>query len=121
MLNKVLMILFFLPLCVLGQQNKQVECKDKNRGKDQLPCKIANRYGTDIIPDEETLIKYIDILINKRELLTPERVKPYQISSIANDKVWHIVVKSYNCRYCKIYININKNTGEVLNFYKSED
>jgi len=121
MLNRVLMILFFLPLCVLAQQNRESKCKDRNRGINQLPCKIENRYGTDIIQDEETLIKYIDILINKRELLAPERVKPYQVSSIANDKVWHIVVKSYNCRYCKIYININKNTGEVLNFYKSED
>lgn len=121
MLNKVLMVLFFLPLCVLGQQKKEAKCKDKNRGIDQLPCKIKYGYGTDVIPDTDAAIKYTDILINKGELLNPERAKPYQISSIANDKVWHIVVKSYNCRYCKIYININKNTGEVLNFYRSED
>ena len=50
-----------------------------------------------------------------------EKAKPYQISLIGDNKVWHIVVKSYNCRNCKIYININKNTGEVLNFYRSED
>ena len=121
MFKKVLIILFFLPLFVVAQQNKDLKCKDKNRGIDQLPCKITYRYGTDVIPDEETAIKYTDILINKRELLNPEKAKPYQISLIADNKVWHIVVKSYNCRHCKIYININKNTGEVLNFYRSED
>lgn len=118
MIKKILVILSFIPLFVIAQEKK---CKDKNRGTDQLPCKTIYRYATDIIPDEATVIKYIDLLINKRELLDPEKAKPYQISSIANNKVWHIVVKSYNCRYCNIYININKNTGEVLNFYKSED
>lgn len=121
MFKKVLIVLCFLPLCALAQKNKDGKCKDKNRAKDQLPCKIVDRYGTDIIPDEKTVIEYTDLLIGKRELLDPERSKPYQISSIADNKVWHIVVKNYNCRYCKIYININKNTGEILNFYKSED
>ncbi|WP_431343313.1 hypothetical protein [Chryseobacterium sp. JK1] len=118
MLRIVLIILYFLPLSLMAQEGK---CKDKNRRIDQLPCKLANHYGTDIIPDEEIAIKYVDILIRKRELLDPEKSKPYQVSLIADNKVWQIVVKSYNCRYCKIYININKNTGEVLNYYKSED
>jgi len=121
MLRKIGFIFCMIPVCLIAQQTNLKKCKDKNRAIDQLPCKIVSRYGTDIIQDEETLVKYVDILINKRELLNPEKAKPYQISSIANDKVWHIVVKSYNCRYCKIFININKNTGEVLNFYRSED
>ncbi|WP_123911987.1 hypothetical protein [Chryseobacterium shigense] len=102
----------------MAQEGK---CKDEDRRIDQLPCKLVNHYGTDIIPDEETVIKYVDVLIRKRALLDPEKSKPYQISLIADNKVWRIVIKSYNCRYCKIYININKNTGEVLNYYKSED
>lgn len=121
MLKKILLILCFLPLSIVAQQIKNGKCKDVKRGIEQLPCKFIDRYVTDIIPDEETVIKYVDILIRKKELLSPEESKPYQISLIADNKVWHIVVKSYNCRYCKIYININKNTGEVLNFYKSED
>lgn len=120
MLRKFLIILCFIPLFITAQENKNKKCKDKNRGIDQLPCKLINRYGTDIIPNEETVIKYTDVLI-KRELSDPEKSKPYQISLIADNKVWHVIVKSYNCRYCKIYININKNTGEVLNYYKSED
>jgi hypothetical protein len=117
MLRIVLIVLCFFPLSIMAQEEK---CKDKNRGIDQLPCKFTDRYGIDIIPDEETVIKYTDILL-KKDLLDPERAKPYQISLIASNKVWHIIVKSYNCRYCKIFININKNTGEVLNYYKSED
>lgn len=120
MLRKILIIAYFLPLCLVAQQVKNAKCKDKNRKIDQLPCKFIEHYGTDIISDEETAIKYTDILIRK-ELLDPEKVEPYQISLIADNKVWHIVVKNYNCFYCKIYININKNTGEVLNYYKSED
>ena len=108
-------------MTLIAQQSKGKKCKDKNRGIDQLPCTIAYRYSMDVIADEDTAIKYADILINKRYLLDPERAKPYQISLIADSKVWHIVAKSYNCRYCKIYINVNKNTGEILNFYRSED
>jgi len=121
MIKKILVILYFIPLLTLAQENKDKKCKDKNRGIDQLPCTITYRYGADVIPDEDTAIKYVDILIHKRYFLEPEKSKPYEISLIANNKVWHIIVKSYNCRYCKIYININKNTGEILNFYKSED
>ena len=119
MLRIILIIIFFFPLSLMAQ--KKIKCKDKDRGVDQLPCKLIDRYGLDVIPDEETAIKYTDLLIEKRELLNPDKAKPYEISSIAGNKVWHIVVKSYKCRYCKIYININKNTGEVLNFYRSED
>lgn len=120
MLRKFLIVLYFLPLFAICQQEKKQKCSDKNRGIDQLPCKIIHRYGTDVIPDEETLIKYVDLLVNKRSLLDPEKIKPYQVSLLADNKIWHIVVKSYNCLYCKIYININKNTGEILNYYKSE-
>jgi len=121
MLKKILIVLCFIPLLVVAQKNKNEKCTDRNRGIGQLPCKITYRYGTDVIPDEDAVSKYTDILIDKGELLNPEKAKPYQISLIADNKVWHVVVKSYNCRYCKIYININKNTGEVLNFYRSED
>ncbi|MCJ7936194.1 MAG: hypothetical protein MUW56_21820 [Chryseobacterium sp.] len=121
MLKKILLIICFLPLWAVAQQIKNEKCKDTKRRIEQPPCKFVDRYGTDIIPDEETVIKYVDILIRKRELLDPEKSKPYKISLIADNKVWHIIIKSYNCRYCKIYININKNTGEVLNFYRSED
>ncbi|MCU7613902.1 hypothetical protein N0B16_05580 [Chryseobacterium sp. GMJ5] len=120
MTRKILIILFFLPLCLLAQQVKKEKCKDKNRSINQLPCKITERYGIDMMPDEKAIIKYVDLLI-KKDLLDPEKVKPYQISLIADNKVWHIVLKSYNCRNCNIYINVNKNTGEVLNYYKSED
>ncbi|MDR6464590.1 hypothetical protein [Chryseobacterium sediminis] len=120
MLRKILIFLYFLPVFALAQQNKDGKCKDKDRGIDQLPCKIVNRYGIDFLPDESTAIKYVDILI-KKDLLDPEKAKPYKVSLIEDGKVWHIIVKSYNCRNCKINININKNTGEVLNYYKSED
>ncbi|MCC2591143.1 hypothetical protein [Chryseobacterium sp. MFBS3-17] len=121
MIKNVLVMLCFMPVLILGQDKEGQKCSDKNRGIDQLPCTITDRYGTDVIPDEDTAIKYVDILISKRYFLDPKKAKPYQISLIADNKVWHIVVKSYNCRYCKIYININRNTGEVLNFYRSED
>ncbi|MDR6513925.1 hypothetical protein [Chryseobacterium camelliae] len=116
MLKKILILLYFFPLCITAQQ--QEKCSDKKRGIKQLPCTIVNRYGIDMIPDEETAIKYVDILIRKRDLLDPERCKPYQINLIADNRVWEVVIKSYKCSYCKIFININKNTGEVLNIYR---
>ena len=120
MKNKFLLLICMLPTLLLAQQKVDKNCNDKNRGIDELPCTIIERYATDVIPDEETLIKYIDILINKRYSVDAEELKPYQISLIANEKVWKTVIK-LNCRFCKAYININKNTGEVLNFYRSEE
>lgn len=120
MKKKFLLLICMLPALLLAQQEKNKPCNDKKRQIDELPCTIIERYGTDVIPDEETLIKYIDILINKRYSIDAEELKPYQISLIANEKVWKTVIK-LNCRFCKAYININKNTGEVLNFYRSEE
>lgn len=120
MVKKNLTILCFLPVFALAQQNKGGKCKDKNRGIDQLPCKIVSRYGIDLIPDELAASKYVDILITK-DLIDPEKTRPYKISLIEDGKIWHIIVKSYNCRNCKINININKNTGEILNYYKLEN
>lgn len=120
MKNKFLLLICMLPTLLLAQQKVDKNCNDKKRRIDELPCTIIERYGTDVIPDEETLIKYIDILINKRYSIHAEELKPYQISLIANEKVWKAVIK-LNCRFCKLYISINKNTGEVLNFYRSED
>jgi hypothetical protein len=120
MKKKFLLLMCMLPALLLAQQGKNKPCNDKKRRIDELPCTIIERYGTDVIPDEETLIKYIDILINKRYSVDAEELKPYQISLIANEKVWKTEIK-LNCRFCKVYININKNTGEVLNFYRSEE
>jgi len=120
MKKKFLLLICMLPALLLAQQGKDKFCNDKKRRIDELPCTIIERYGTDLIPDEETLIKYIDILIKKRYSIDTEEIKPYQISLIANEKVWKTVIK-LNCRFCKVYININKNTGEVLNFYRSEE
>lgn len=120
MKKKFLLLMCMLPALLLAQQGKDKSCNDKKRRIDELPCTIIERYGTDLIPDEETLIKYIDILIKKRYSIDTEEIKPYQISLIANEKVWKTVIK-LNCRFCKTYININKNTGEVLNFYRSEE
>ena len=120
MKKKFLLLICMLPALLLAQQGKNKPCNDKKRRIDELPCTIIERYGTDLIPDEETLIKYIDILIKKRYSIDTEEIKPYQISLIANEKVWKTVIK-LNCRFCKVYININKNTGEVLNFYRSEE
>ena len=119
MKKKFLLLICMLPALLLAQQGKNKPCNDKKRRIDELPCTIIERYGTDLIPDEETLIKYIDILIKKRYSVDAEELKPYQISLVANEKVWKTVIK-LNCRFCKAYININKNTGEVLTFYRSE-
>ena len=104
MKKKFLLLICMLPALLLAQQGKDKSCNDKKRRIDELPCTII----------------YIDILIKKRYSIDTEEIKPYQISLIANEKVWKTVIK-LNCRFCKAYININKNTGEVLNFYRSEE
>lgn len=62
-------------MCFRTTKN-EVKCKDQNRGIGQLPCKITYSYVTDVIPDTDAAIKYTDILINKGELLNPERANP---------------------------------------------
>ena len=63
MKNKFLLLVCMLPTLLLAQQKVDKNYNDKKRRIDELPCTIIERYGTDVIPDEETLIKYIDILI----------------------------------------------------------
>jgi hypothetical protein len=63
MKNKFLLLICMLPTLLLAQQKVDKNYNDKKRRIDELPCTIIERYGTDVIPDEETLIKYIDILI----------------------------------------------------------
>ncbi|SHF78898.1 hypothetical protein [Chryseobacterium sp. OV279] len=121
MFREILIVLFFVPLLLTAQQKTNQKCKDVKRGAEQLPCKITNRYSIDIIPDKETAVKYADMLISNRELLSADKAKPYLVNLINDNKIWQVIIKSYNCRSCKIYININKNTGEILNFYKVED
>ena len=104
-----------LPALLLAQQGKDKSCNDKKRRIDELPCTIIERYGTDVIPDEEPLIKYIDILINKRYSVDAEELKPYQISLITNEKVWKTVIK-LNCRFCKAYI-----IGNISNYNKKRN
>lgn len=60
MKNKFLLLICMLPTLLLAQQKVDKNCNDKKRRIDELPCTIIERYGTDVIPDEETLIKYID-------------------------------------------------------------
>ena len=46
-----------LPTLLLAQQKVDKNCNDRKRRIDET---IIEWYGTDVIPDEETLIKYID-------------------------------------------------------------
>ena len=118
MKKKFLLLICMLPALLLAQQGKNKPCNDKKRRIDVLPCTIIERVWNRCNTwwrDTNKIYWYI-----KRYSVDAEELKPYQISLIANEKVWKTIIK-LNCRFCKLYININKNTGEVLNFYKSED
>lgn len=113
-------IFFIISLCLVTQLVTSQEKKNNNkrdRMKD-LPKNINITYGTDIIPDEETALKYTYLIFKSRYInVSFEDMKPYIINLTANGKVWEVkaLIRNYKNKY--YIIRINKNTGEILNIW----
>ena len=109
--------IILIMLCIIPQLNYSQEELEINIDpiKD-LPKEISTKYGTDIIPDKETALMYADIILKKRYINVDfDVLKPYEISLIAEDKVWEIkVLRKPNYYY---HLRLNKNNGEVLNIW----
>lgn len=99
-------------------------CTNESYAQPKLPKKIEDRYGLDMIPNEESAIKLAEIVLYGRTTIKSlDKFKPFTINSIAKDKVWEVIVSVIgDPKYSreKIYkIYINKNTGEILTFWDS--
>ena len=85
-----------------------------------LPKEIAERYGTDIVPDEKTALKIAEIIFKAGYINTKfDKLKPFEIKLIADNRVWEVkaVQQTFINKKTIFCIRINKNTGEVLNFF----
>lgn len=115
--KKIILIM----LCIIPQLNYSQEKLETNIDpiKD-LPREISTKYGTDIIPDEETALEYADVILKKRYINTQiDKLKPYEIELIAEGKVWEIKLPT-DPRLREVayfHLRINKNNGEVLNIW----
>ena len=83
---------------------------------------LKSRYGTDVIYSEATALIITQTIFEERyENIDFEKFKPFIINLIEDKKVWEIIASKKIGPYTPTYtIRINKNTGEILNLWKSK-
>lgn len=112
-MNKVIIILLVLTsvACSSGKNNS-------NPIKD-TPKELTHKYGTDLVPSKNVASEIASIIWKERYLNDDiDAYKPFNVSSIEDDKVWEVIAKSPNKNTVlkRVYhMKINKNTGEILN------
>jgi hypothetical protein len=87
---------------------------------DDLPKEIIVRYGIDMVPNEKSAIEISKIIIKERFVnLKFKYFKPFIVSLIADGKLWDLVLspKKEEIHPIIYHIRINKNTGEIINFW----
>lgn len=78
--------------------NAQIEKTSKtvSLSKDpvkDLPEEITYRYNVPIIPDEQTALLYADMILKRRyKGMDFDKVKPYSINLIEDEKVWEVKI-----------------------------
>lgn len=118
-INRKIFILFFLCMfshVIYSQETLNLEI---NPIRD-LPKEITIKYSIDIIPDKETALEYADLILKNRYINTKiDDLKPYEIELNKEGTVWKIKLPTDNRLRRKAYfhLNINKNTGEILNIW----
>lgn len=87
----------------------------------RIKTPLTERYGTDILPNEEIVKKISEVILYERYINVDfEKFKPYKVNLIEDGKIWHFVAESHqsNVLFRKKYsILFNKNTGEVLSIW----
>ena len=87
---------------------------------DDLPKEIIVRYGIDMVPNEKSAIEISKIIFKERFVnLKYKYFKPFMVCLIADGKVWDLVLspKKEEMHPIIYHIRINKNTGEIINFW----
>lgn len=91
--------------------------EQNDRSYSELPAHINQRYGSDIIDNQEMALKFARLVFeNKYKYVNFDSLCTFKIESISEDRVWEIVASNPKIYYSRQYtMRINKNTGEILN------
>ncbi len=84
-----------------------------------LPKVINERYVIPLVGNKDTALNISKLIIKERyQKVNIEALIVDKAILIADERVWEIVLKSPVSGFMNVYnIRINKNTGEVLNFW----
>lgn len=110
-------IIMCMLTCITFSQERNTKVRDRIK---DLPKKINVVYVINIISDENTAIEYAKIILKKRyPNVSFEKLEPFEITSIAEGKVWEVKIPTdpQLRGIAHYHIRINKNTGEILNFW----
>jgi len=114
----------FLTILILSSNFSVVSAQELTNERidtvKELPKVIAVRYGNDLVPDENTAVQIADVILKRRTAsVNFDKLKPYLVKSIADDKVWEIKITQevFVGKFSYWYVRINKNTGEILNIW----
>ena len=111
---KIIFLLFFIVSC--KTQERVLSYNDPVK---DLPKEINERFVIPRIKSKETAVEICRLIIkDHNERINVKELIVEKATLISNDRVWEIVLKTPNSGLCCIYnIRINKNTGEILNFW----
>ena len=84
-----------------------------------LPREISERYVIPLVGNKDTALNISKLIIKERyQRVNVEELIVDKVILVSNEKVWEIVLKSPASGFTHVYhIRINKNNGEILNFW----
>lgn len=109
---KYVVLFFILVSCKTNQSVVLDPIKD-------IPKNITNRFVIPMVNNKETALGMCKLIIKERYAkVDVDKLVLDKAILVANDKVWEIVLRTPNLGFGYIFnIRINKNTGEILNFW----
>ncbi len=110
-----IILLFIVTSCNVKNKVNYDPIKD-------IPNKITNRYGTDIVINDKMATSIAEIIFKEHDKYNSfEDYKPFSCKLVSDGKIWEIIAKPISNQTKmarkKYYLRLNKNTGEVLNFW----
>lgn len=84
-----------------------------------IPSEITERYVIPLVGDKDTALAISKLIIKESyKNVAIESLIIEKIALVANGKVWEIALKTPNAGFGLFFtIRINKNTGEILNYW----
>lgn len=109
---KYFAFIFLVSACKSSQTTAVDPIKD-------LPNLVNERYVIPLVGNKETALNISKLIIKERyQKVNVETLIVDKAILVANEKVWEIVLKSPVSGFMHVYnIRINRNTGEILNFW----
>lgn len=109
---KFCIFILLISSCKSTQRNPSDPIKD-------LPKEIKERYIIPLVGNKDTALSISKLIIKERyQKVNVNALIVDKAVLIADEKVWEIVLKNPVPGFMPVYnIRINKNTGEILNFW----